>query len=34
MSLVEINNFKALVDNKTFFDQPVKKEEAYEKLVE
>ena len=35
MPLVEIKDFNALVDKKTFFDQPVKnKQEAYEKLVE
>ena len=35
MSLVEIKNFKALIDNKPFFDQPVKnKQEVYEKLIE
>ena len=35
MSLVEIKNFNALIDNKPFFDQPVKnKQEAYEKLIE
>ena len=35
MSLVEINNFNALNDNKLFFDQSVKnKQEAYKKLVE
>ena len=34
-SLVEIKDFNALIDNKPFFDQPVKdKQEAYEKLVE
>ena len=33
--LVEIKNFNALIDNKPFFNQPVKnKQEAYEKLVE
>ena len=33
--LVEIKDFNALIDNKQFFDQPVKnKQEAYEKLVE
>ena len=33
--LVEIKNFNALIDNKPFFDQPVKnKQEAYEKLIE
>ena len=35
MPLIEIKDFDALVDNKPFFDQPVKnKEEAYEKLIE
>ena len=35
MLLVEINDFNALIDNKSFFDQPVKnKQEAYEKLIE
>ena len=35
MPLVEIKDFNALIDNKTFFDQPVKnKKEAYEKLIE
>ena len=35
MSLVEIKDFNALVDNKPFFDQPVKnKQEAYEKLID
>ena len=33
MLLVEIKVFNALIDNKPFFDQPVKnKQEAYEKL--
>ena len=32
--LVEINYFNALIDNKLFFDQPVNKQEAYEKLSE
>ena len=33
MPLVEIKDFNALIDNKPFFDQPVKnKQEAYEKL--
>ena len=32
--LVEIKDFNALIDNKSFFDQPVKsKQEAYEKLI-
>ena len=35
MPLVEIKDFNALLDNKSFFDQPVKNtQEAYEKLVE
>ena len=35
MSLVEIKDFNALIDNKQFFDQAVnKKEELYEKLAE
>ena len=34
MSLVEIKGFNALIDNKPFFDQPIKnKQEAYEKLI-
>ena len=34
MPLVEIKDFKALIDNKPFFDQPVKnKQEVYEKLI-
>ena len=33
MPLVEIKDFNALIDNKPFFDQQVKKE-AYEKLIE
>ena len=33
MPLVEIKDFDALIDNKPFFDQPVKnKQEAYENL--
>ena len=33
MPLVEIKDFDPLIDNKPFFDQPVKnKQEAYEKL--
>ena len=33
MPLIEIKDFSALIDNKPFFDQPVKnKQEAYEKL--
>ena len=35
MSLVEIKDFNALIDNKLFFDQSVKnKQEAYDKLIE
>ena len=35
MQLVEIKDFNALINNKTFFDQPIKnKQEAYEKLIE
>ena len=35
MPLVEIEDFKALIDNRAFFDQPVKnKQEACGKLVE
>ena len=35
MSLVEIKDFNALIDNKQFFDQAVtNKEGLYEKLVE
>ena len=35
MPLIEIKNFNALIDNKPFFDQPVKnKQEAYEKVIE
>ena len=35
MLLVEIKDFHALMDNKPFFDQPVKsKQKAYEKPVE
>ena len=35
MSLVEIKDFNALIDNKPFFDQLVQnKKEAYEKLIE
>ena len=34
MSLVEIKHFNALIDNKPFFDLPIKsKQEVYEKLV-
>ena len=35
MPLLEIKGFNALIDNKTFFDQPGKsKQEVYEKLIE
>ena len=35
MPFVEIKDFNALIDNKPFFDQPVKdKQEEYEKLIE
>ena len=35
MPLVEIKDFNALINNKPFFDQPVKnKQEAYKKLIE
>ena len=35
MSLVEIKDFNPLIDNKPFFDQPVKsKQEAFEKLID
>ena len=34
MPLVEIKDFNALIDNKPLFDQPAKKQGAYEKLVE
>ena len=35
MPLVEIKDFNVLIDNKPFFDQPVKsKRKAYEKLIE
>ena len=35
LPLVEIKCFNVLIDNKPFFDQPVKdKQEPYEKLVE
>ena len=34
MPLVEIKDFNALVNNKPFFDQPVKnKQESYDKLI-
>ena len=35
MPLVKVKNVNALIDNKSFFDQPIKnKEEAHEKLME
>ena len=35
MSLVEIKHFNALINNKPFFDQPIKNtQELYEKLIE
>ena len=35
MTLIEIKDFNPLIDNKRFFDQPVKnKQEASEKLIE
>ena len=35
MSLVEIKDFNALIDNKTFFNEPVKsKQKVDEKLIE
>ena len=35
MQLVKIRDFNALINNKPFFDQPVKsKQEAYEKLIQ
>ena len=34
MSLVEIKYFNVLVDNKLFFDQPVKKKNKKRKLIE
>ena len=35
MPIVESKDFNALIDNKPFFDQPVKtKQEAYGKLIE
>ena len=34
MPLIEIKDFDELIDNKSFFDQPVKKNETYEKLVQ
>ena len=32
--LIKIKDFNALKNNKVFFDQPVKKQEVYEKLME
>ena len=35
MPLVEIKDFNAIIDNKPFYDEPVKsKQEAYEKFIE
>ena len=34
MPLVEIKDFHASIDNKPFFDQPIKKQEAHEKPFE
>ena len=35
MPLAEAKDFNALIDKKSFFDQPVKnKQDAYEKLIE
>ena len=31
--LIEIKDLNALIDNKLFFDQPLKKQETYEKLI-
>ena len=31
---LEIKNFHVLIDGKSFFDLPVKNEEAYEKIIE
>ena len=33
MPLVEMKDFNAFIDNKTFFDLPIKKKEACEKLI-
>ena len=34
MPLVEMKDFNALIDNKTFFDQPIQnKQEAYENVL-
>ena len=32
MLLIEIKDFNELIDNKSFFDQPVKKQKIYENL--
>ena len=32
--LIENKDFNVLIDNKSFFDQPVKKKKVYEKPVE
>ena len=34
MPLAEIKDFNVLIHIKPFFDQPVKKKEAYEKIIE
>ena len=34
MPSVEIKDFNALIDNKPYFDQPVKNKQAYEKVIE
>ena len=34
MPLIKIKDFNALIDNKPFFDQPVKNKQAHEKLIE
>ena len=34
MPLVEIKEFNALTNNKSFFDLPVKNKQAYEKFIE
>ena len=34
VSNVEIKDFNVLIDRKSFFDLPVKNEEAYEKIIE
>ena len=33
LPLVEIKNFNVLIDNKPFFEQPIKNKQVYEKLV-